>query len=179
MVRLPRVGASMALDRATRTLQRRAGRFASALAQRRRLGWSQDCWAVDIEEGSRKDEGGSPCEVSVPVASSAVAENIEQRETAKEQMRKAKLKADGEKLLKVYQKYPQGETAKVIREAAGLNPTRFVPANQKLVDDGLIEACRIKKHTREENAFRLRTSDAGTGGTVPEQIPPVQFRQGL
>ena len=132
-----------------------------------------DCWAVDIEEGSRKNEGGRRCEVSVPVASSAVAENIEQRETAKEQMSKAKLKADCEKLLEVYEKYPQGETAKAIRVTARLNPTRFAPANQKLVDDELIEACRIKKHTREENAFRLRTSDAGTGGTVPEQIPPV------
>ena len=134
------------------------------------------CWAVDIEEGSRKDEGGRRWEVRVQVASSAVAENNEQRETAKEQKCNAKLEGDCEKLLEVYQKYPQGETAKFIREASRLNSTRFDPANQKLVDDGLIEACRIKKHTREENAFRLRTSDAGTGGTggtVPEQIPPV------
>ena len=137
-------------------------------------------WAVDIEEGNLSDQGGRRWEVVIETASTAIAETIEQREQSKvsrdEQKTKKRIAADAEKLLKVYQKLPQGDTPKAVRETAGLNPPRFAPANRKLIDDGLIEACRIKKHTREEDAYRLRTSAAGTGGTggtVPEQIPAV------
>lgn len=133
-------------------------------------------WALDIEEGSRKDQGGRRWAVSVETASTAIAATIEQREEAKvsraEEKSAARITADAAKLLKVYQRFPQGDTAKFIRESAGLNPPRFAQANLKLVDDKLIEACRIKKHNREEDAFRLR-SHGGTGGTTAEQSPPV------
>ena len=133
-------------------------------------------WALDIEEGSRKDQGGRRWDVQVQNASTAIAATIEQREEAKvsraEEKSAARIESDAAKLLKVYQRFPQGDTAKFIRETAGLNPPRFAQANLKLVDDKLIEACRIKKHNREEDAFRLR-SHGGTGGTTAEQSPPV------
>ena len=41
------------------------------------------CWAVNIEEGSQRDEGGRRWQVTVQGASSAVAQNIQQNESAK------------------------------------------------------------------------------------------------
>ena len=133
-------------------------------------------WALNIEEGSRKDQGGRRWDVSVETASTVIAATIEAREETKvsraEEKATARITSDSTKLLKVYQRFPKGDTAKFVRETAGLNPPRFAQANLKLLDDKLIEACRIKKHNRDEDAFRL-SSHGGTGGTTAEQSPPV------
>jgi hypothetical protein len=137
-------------------------------------------WALDIEEGSRKDHGGRRWEVNIQNASAAIAETIEQREETKaereEQKKSARIEADSQKLLEAYRMFPTGDTGKSVRESIGMSGTRFAPANAKLLKSGAVEACRIKKHNREEDAFRLRDSHGGTGGTLVGHggtVPPV------
>ncbi len=134
-------------------------------------------WAVDIEEGSLTDHGGRKWEVAVDGASKVIAENINQREAERDQQKQKKkedrIAADAVKLRETYRRFPAGETSKAIREQAGLSGTRFAPANQKLLDDGEIEDCGIRKNHREEDAYRLCSAIGGNGGTASGQIPPV------
>ena len=131
-------------------------------------------WALGIEEGSLKDQGGRRWDVSVATASTAIAATIEAREETKasraEEKSAARIEADAAKLLKVYQRFPQGDTAKVVRETAGLNPPRFAQANAKLFDDKLIEEIVVAKNKRDYPGFRLKPTtgtDRNTTGTVP------------
>ncbi len=125
---------------------------------------------VNIEEGSRKDQGGRRWEVSVDGASAVVAENIQQGEAAKEQRAQAKaakkLEADTAKLLKAYQKYPEGETERFYGTKARLNGTDCGAANEKLLEDGKVEACEItKKNKQTYPGFRLVTAVTTTTAT--------------
>ena len=117
-------------------------------------------WALDIEEGSRKDQGGRRWDVSVETASTAIAATIEQREEAKvsraDEKIAARIESDAAKLLKVYQRHPDGETGTAIKEECGMSPQKFGPANAKLLADGLIEAVGIAKNARTYAGFRLK-----------------------
>lgn len=147
------------------------------------------CWAVDIEEGSQRDEGGRRWEVGVQGASSAIAETIDQRETAKASRLDAKAErqvaADVEKLLKQYRRKTEGDTAKFYREAAGLSGGRANPANAKLLADGRIEAVTITKNGRPYEGFRLVQESTGTSGTERDSTgtnpacPAGEHRGGL
>lgn len=118
-------------------------------------------WALDIEEGSRKDQGGRRWDVQVQNASTAIAEAIEIRQEVK--ATKAELKAtaqierDSVKLLAAYKRHPTGETGTVIREQVGMSPQKFGPANVKLLTDEAIEAIDIAKNGRMYPGFRIKT----------------------
>lgn len=127
-------------------------------------------FALDIEEGSRKDKpSGRRWEVAVQNASTAIAATIDQREQSKASRLDAKaekqIAADAQKLLQVYKDTPDGETANVIRATAGLSGTRFAPANAKLMKDRSVEACQVIKSGRSHPGFRLRHSALGLNRT--------------
>jgi|GEM_PF-1700363 len=126
-------------------------------------------WAVNVDEGSRQDQGGRRWDVSVSKASTAIAEAIEQIDARKElrlsERESKRLQKDIDKLKATYTRFPDGETAKTIREAAGLSGQKFAPANLALIDDGIVEPCVITKNHRSETAFRLVPLNGGTAGT--------------
>jgi hypothetical protein len=125
--------------------------------------------ALEIEEGSHKDQGGRRWEVTVRGASAAIAENIEQRETAKEEQTRLKqekqIVTDAAKLLSEYRKRPEGDTEKAIRERARLNGIRGGPANDRLLADQAIEPCQIVKNGRSYDGFKAASTSQNTSGS--------------
>lgn len=101
-----------------------------------------------------------------------MAETIEQREQSKasreEQKNERRITADAAKLLREYRKKPSGETETYFRKKAVLGGDRAAPANDKLLEDGLIEACKVTKNGREYDGFRLKSSPEGTSGNDKE-----------
>ncbi len=136
-------------------------------------------WALDIEEGSRKDQGGRRWDVSVETASTAIAATIEQREELKvnraEEKSAARIEADAAKLLKIYQRTPEGSTAKAAREEAGWSGTRFAPANAHLLNDKKIQACQVTRSNRRFDGFCVAGS-CGTHRDAAGLVPLVPLR---
>lgn len=137
-------------------------------------------WGVDVEEGSRSDPGGRRWDVTVESTSVIISESIDQREAAKESRAEKKLAADVAKLLGVYAKFPDGETARTLRIKAGMNPERFEFVNDMLIDSGQIEvlADGIKKAGRTYDLYLPTTGTQRNStertGTVP--VVPVRER---
>ncbi len=137
-------------------------------------------FALDIEEGSHKDQGGRRWDVEVQNASEAVSAAIEQREELKvsraEQKAAARIEADAAKLLAIYQRAPEGSTAKSVREEAGWSGTRFSPANAKLLADGQIEHCQVTRSNRRFDGFRPTVKSSGTHRDAAGQVSLVPMR---
>lgn len=112
-------------------------------------------WALDIDEGKLPNR---KWEVSVMHADEARNDVEERREEARSAAAVAKVEKAKEKIIKALVKYPNGETAKVIREAAGLNGGQATrDAFAELAAAGDIAVCEIQKGKKgkPENGFKL------------------------
>jgi hypothetical protein len=90
----------------------------------------------------------NPAELKVPGKSSK--EKAEQREQQETEQRN--------RLLRVIKAMPDGDTARSLRTSAGLNPKDFGKAMSVLLQDKRVEPCRVKKHTRTEDGYRVTQS---------------------
>lgn len=127
-------------------------------------------WGLDIEEGSRTDQGGRRWEVSIDGAGKVIAENISEREQSKAERSQAKadrqIAADAAKMLATMQaRFSTGETERTIREAAGVPGTRAGLAITKLLADGSILPCDVIKTQRTYPGFKPVSEKTGTSGT--------------
>jgi hypothetical protein len=127
-------------------------------------------WGLDIEEGTPQDPGGRRWEIEVLSAHEAYAERSEAAQDAAEQRKQRQHESRRERqrnaVWEALRLFPDGETPRVIRETAGVSGAVVTEQLATLVQKGLAEQCTIKKHTREEPAFRP-LQGGGTGGTVP------------
>ena len=113
-------------------------------------------WGVTLDEGQLDPDTftGRTWDVSVaPVADARAEVKAEQenRKAAEQEQR------DGEhrdRLLKVLRQAPEGDTAKALREAAGLNLANFSKAISALLQEGRAARCNVVKNRREENGFK-------------------------
>ena len=67
-----------------------------------------------------------------------------------------------EALLEALGQFPDGETPRVIRESAGVSGKVANQIFESLVEEELIEECVVKKHTREERAYRLKATQSAS-----------------
>ena len=106
-------------------------------------------WAVDISEGTRETEGGRFWSVNVMHADEARDEVQDRKEAEKAARADATIERDCQRIKETAARYPQGETAKVLRERSGLNPSRFNAALPRLLDQYELVACEIMKTCRK------------------------------
>lgn len=143
--------------------------------------------ALDIEEGTRQDEGGRIWSVETLTAEEARFRAAEQAEERKEQKRElqfdATRDANREKLLKAFAKYPDGETENVLRTAAKLSGKNAEPIIAELEQERLIEPCDVPKGKRKHPGYRLRrtvgqsesdNSLSGLSGSRTDNSLPVR-----
>src|SRR5262249_8468181 len=125
-------------------------------------------WGVNIDEGTRQDAQGRRWEVQVMSGSQAYAEREDAQSDAAEARKQSQQESSKERqreaVLKALRLYAQGETLRVLREAAGLTTAVLHDRLGELMDEGDVEACVVLKNGRNEQGHRLRIG--GTVGTV-------------
>jgi hypothetical protein len=113
-------------------------------------------WAVNIEEGAQDDPGGRRWDVTVMTAYTAYTEaqaEIERRKYTEQQQRTQR---DRESILTALRLFPQGETARTIRDILSISGQRFTMLIQQLIADGIVEPCIItKQNGRLYGGYRL------------------------
>jgi hypothetical protein len=140
-------------------------------------------YCVDVHEGRHENAGGRVWEVTAVHTASetraAAAEaQVDQRKTKREQKLAKETPKHREAVLKALRAFPDGETAKILRDTARLSGTKFSPIIADLVSDGTVEPCKIPKgFGRLFDAYRLRTGTSGTSGTVPIVCPAVPLQR--
>lgn len=103
-------------------------------------------WGVDVEEG-QVDAHLRGEKWLVDVSSGATARDEARQKKASQVSKKAMEDIDirVEKLRKSFRAYPQGDTEKILREGAGLNPKAFEGALEVLRQRGEIEEILVVK----------------------------------
>jgi len=114
-------------------------------------------WGLDIEEGVYHPDEPRFWQVDILNADETREAAEGQREKDRQDRARKRLDQDKQKVVDVLAKYPAGETAKVLRETAGLNPSRFKPALAELLEDGDALPCEIAKGNRSKpyEAYKL------------------------
>jgi hypothetical protein len=113
-------------------------------------------WGVTIDEGIIDPETfeGRKWEVTTSPAADARAEaqrDREQRKAAEQEQREGEHR---DRLLVVLRQAHEGDTAKALREAAGLNTPNFHKAVSALIQEGRAARCKVVKNKREEDGFK-------------------------
>lgn len=123
-------------------------------------------WGLNIDEGTRADEGGRRWEVEVISANAAYAQRNqaerENHELRREVAEESRHERDRETVLNVFDLFPDGETRNTLREAAGMSGRRFNPILTELVQEKLVMACSIVKSNGQKYAGFQRHSDTRT-----------------
>jgi len=106
-------------------------------------------WAVDLSEGVRTGDQGRFWAVEVTDPDEARHAARERHEAHKEADKAARLEADKEKLCRAMARHPQGETATVLRDHAGLKSAAFKVALADLLNSGDAVPCELFKPNRK------------------------------
>ena len=113
-------------------------------------------WHVSIDEGQLNPDTftGRTWDVLVSPAADARRQTEQDRENRKAVEQEKRQGEHRERLLEVLRKVPDGDTAKGLREAAGLNPANFSKAISCLVQEGRAERCQVTKNGAQYDAYK-------------------------
>jgi replicative DNA helicase len=125
-------------------------------------------WGIDVDEGTRQDSDGRRWDVQIMTAAEAYAARDEASETVTRQRRErrdaARVDQDQQTIVDVLPRFPDGETARAIREATGLSTRRFNPAINELVSNRVVSECEITKSNGQKySGYRLEDVTGTTG----------------
>jgi len=117
-------------------------------------------WGVNIDEGVIDPDtfSGRKWEVNVNPAADARAESQRDKENRKAVEAERREGEQRDRLLKVLRAVPEGDTAKGLREAAGLNPANFSKAALALVQEGRATRCEVVKNGVKYDGFKANKS---------------------
>lgn len=124
-------------------------------------------WALDVDEGTRQSDGGRFWEVQVSEAEDARSEAQAKREAEKdaraEERARQRLANDVNRLGAAFGKYPAGETARTLRDTAGISATRFNIALAEMIQSRAVVECQVFKSDRRTPRQGYRWAD----GNIP------------
>ena len=63
-------------------------------------------------------------------------------------------------LLETLRQFPQGATARTLREKAGVSGQRFTELIRSLIAEGIVEPCTVVKWNRRYTGYRLRQPES-------------------
>ena len=122
-------------------------------------------WAVDIDEGPFTTGVPRKWDVTVSNPEDARVSAEADREAAKDRARAkghaARVEDGKRRIIEAMVKFPEGETRRRIRIAAGLSPDRFDRALGALIQDGTIVPLDLQKSNRKTpyDAYKLADDD--------------------
>jgi hypothetical protein len=135
-------------------------------------------WALDIHEGRQANPGGRVWQVAVKTAAEVREQQTQEREQAEADRHQRTIDANVGKLRQALRSFPDGETAKEIREAAKLNSEKMAEAMTVLQGRGEVESCKVTKNGRQYDGIRYRdpwsnvgSGTSGTSGTNTGSSP--------
>jgi hypothetical protein len=113
-------------------------------------------WGLNIDEGNiDPDTGeGRRWEVTVSPAADARKEAQQDKDNRKAADKEQREAEQRERLWTVLKTLPGGDSAKGLREAAGLNPTNFGKAIARLLQEGRAARCKVVKGKAEYDGFK-------------------------
>lgn len=111
-------------------------------------------WSLDITEGRRGDPGGRKWEVEIATAADAARERIQDDENKKAAQTERKEAEYQRKVADALKEFPDGETGKVLREAAGLSGGNFGTAIRALLKCGKAEQTQVPKNGKMHDGYR-------------------------
>jgi hypothetical protein len=116
-------------------------------------------WGLNIDEGTRQDEGGRCWDVEIVTTREAYDERESQHaeieEARKQRQQETRDDRNRDAVLRALRQYPAGETPRVLRDAAGIGARSIQSLLDQLVDEGFVVRCTVPKNTRAEAAYRL------------------------
>jgi hypothetical protein len=115
-------------------------------------------WGIDISEGTHDTEGGRFWGVSVIDGRDIMHERTDRKEVEKTERAEAAAERDCERLKEAMARFPDGETAKALRELVGFSGNKFSVALARLIRRTEVEHCEIIKPNRRTpyDAYRLK-----------------------
>ncbi|MBS0210411.1 MAG: bifunctional DNA primase/polymerase [Planctomycetes bacterium] len=124
-------------------------------------------WGLNIEEGTRQELAGRRWQVEVISAFEAHHERItaasEAADDRKQLVHEAKLERQRHAVFSALEKFPAGETSRVIRDTAGVGARAIQAVLDALVQEGKVVTCKLQKNKREELGYQLPAA-GGPGG---------------
>ena len=113
-------------------------------------------WALDVNEGTRQDDGGRRWEYELKGSSEARDEATRAIEEKRRETRNRQYEIDRSRILKVVARNPKGETKTAIRDAAGVRSAAFNVVLADLLEEQTVVRCEITKNNhRTYEGFRL------------------------
>jgi len=133
-------------------------------------------WGVDISEGEYTGPGSRTWEVHVLRMVDVQNQAAQVQTTAKQQKLAGKLQADKQAILEAMADYPGGDTKTAIRSLLGMSGTVFGNALRKLVQEGKVVQCEVRKPGRKtpHDGYKLANNGAQTSYPDGATGPPGQ-----
>lgn len=113
------------------------------------------CWAVNVDEGQLDDDfSGRTWNVKVLDAGDAKKQRDQDRQTKKAEQAQLKDANNTRRLLDALKQLPDGDTAKQLREVAGLNGNAFSAAILNLFKEDRVERIEVLKGKRTYEGYK-------------------------
>lgn len=111
-------------------------------------------WALDVNEGKYDGETPRCWDVEVRGVTDAKLESQRAKERRRAEWLELKEAEHRHRLLDAVRRFPDGETARVLRETAGVNNAGFGIAVRSLLKEGRVTACQIRKQTGTYDGYK-------------------------